>query len=210
MRPNHFIVRQIVEFNQYCKFKLKLIGKNNQLEIISIYRPPKSGNDARLCEIIDAAFDKFIVVGDFNFPGIDWLNKKVNGKGNGFMQTCEDNQLDQLVDFPTHVRCNTLDLVLSNTDNVTCVEDIGRLGKSDHSMLLIDTEFNAAVKETTQLTPNWRKANVADIKHEIASVDWQTALAALNAQDAWQFFKETVDKITSAHVPMSMFTLQHY
>ena len=96
---------KIVEFNQYCKFKLKLIGKNNQLEIISIYRPPKSGhdNDARLCEIIDAASDKCIVVGDFNFPGIDWLNKKVNGKGNGFMQTCEDNQLDQLVDFPTHV-----------------------------------------------------------------------------------------------------------
>ena len=166
---------KIVEFNQYCKFKLKLIGKNNQLEIISIYRPPKSGNDARLCEIIDAASDKCIVVGDFNFPGIDWLNKKVNGKGNGFLQTFENNQMDQLVDFPTHIRCNTLDLVLSNTDNVTCVEDIGRLGKSDHSMLLIDTEFNAAVKETTQLTPNWRKANVADIKHEIASVDWQTA-----------------------------------
>ena len=62
-------------------------------------------------------------------------------------------------------------------------------------MLLIATEFNAAVKETTQQTPNWRKANVAAIKHEIASDDWQTALAALNTQDAWQFLKETVDKM---------------
>ena len=47
--------------------------------------------------------------------------------------------LEQLVKFPTHLKGNILDLVLTNIpERVTEVEEVGRLGSSDHMAILTE------------------------------------------------------------------------
>ena len=48
-------------------------------------------------------------MGDFNLPGIDWVN---GGGGRGrdaiFVEAVDNALMQQLVDFPTHLKGNTL------------------------------------------------------------------------------------------------------
>ncbi len=54
------------------------------------------------------------------------------------LETAVEEGLQQLVDFPTHTKGNTLDLLLTNCpDKVIEVSDSGRLGRSDHCMLKV-------------------------------------------------------------------------
>ena len=48
-----------------------------------------------------------LIIGDFNLPSIDWVNKTANGKGQPLLELCEDLFLTQSIQFPTHQRGNT-------------------------------------------------------------------------------------------------------
>ena len=46
--------------------------------------------------------------------------------------------MQQLIDFPAHVRGNTLDVLFTHeSHNITSIENIGNIGNSDHSALLL-------------------------------------------------------------------------
>ena len=71
--------------------------------------------------------------------GIDWRNLNACNKYKNFVDITCDKSLEQLVNFPTHNKGNTLDLVFSNfPDRILNVENIGNLGNSDHAMISID------------------------------------------------------------------------
>jgi len=54
-------------------------------------------------------------VGDFNYPDISWTDLVGDTTcSNLFCELVFDSNLTQLVDVPTHVRGNILDLVLTN------------------------------------------------------------------------------------------------
>jgi hypothetical protein len=41
--------------------------------------------------------------------------------------------MEQLIQFPTHIKANTLDLLITNCPGkVTNITEVGRLGRSDH------------------------------------------------------------------------------
>jgi endonuclease/exonuclease/phosphatase family metal-dependent hydrolase len=90
-----------------------------------------------------AAENNTIIIGDFNLPGIDWKNEQArDAKGKLLLETAVEEGLQQLVDFPTHTKGNTLDLLLTNCpDKVIKVSDSGRLGRSDHCMLKVVLDF---------------------------------------------------------------------
>jgi len=49
----------------------------------------------------------------------------------------ENALMQQMIDFPTQVKGNTLDLVITNIpERIEEVYDAGRLGKSDHVMVV--------------------------------------------------------------------------
>ena len=127
-----------IDFNQYCKFKLKCDGDSYYFYLI--YRPPTSGeeNFENLCQLVSGAEKNAVFVGDFNLPKIDWASGVVEGRDGRFVLALQDNFMEQLVTFPTHTKGNCLDLVISNSPGlVKEVKDAGRLGKSDHVMLEI-------------------------------------------------------------------------
>ena len=70
--------------------------------------------------------DKLLLLGDFNFPQIDWLNENTPGGDDNpaskFLSVINDSYLTQLVDLNTHFKPGTkpsmIDLVITNNDDL--------------------------------------------------------------------------------------------
>ncbi|PIK61736.1 hypothetical protein BSL78_01290 [Apostichopus japonicus] len=106
-----------------------------------VYRSPNSSddNDVVLFDSIrKAAKGDVVIMGDFNFPDINWIDGSSSRKGSNFLDVVQDCFLHQHVTFPTRGD-NILDLVLSsNPSNVVDLTGLGKLGTSDHDILAFD------------------------------------------------------------------------
>ena len=64
---------------------------------------------------IDTSAVNLILLGDFNLPDINWNTQSgVSMISNHFCDFVFDNGLGQLINGPTHIHGNTLDLLLTN------------------------------------------------------------------------------------------------
>ncbi len=89
-----------------------------------------------------------IFVGDFNLPEIDWNAGTARGRANVLLEAMEESMMEELVNFPTHLKGNTLDLVITNMpERVDEVVEGGRLGRSDHMAILTRVTVVPTIKE---------------------------------------------------------------
>jgi hypothetical protein len=63
-------------------------------------------------------------------PGIDWDNTQArDSKGRELLETAMEEELQQLVNFLTHTKSNSLDLLLRNcSDDILKLSDAVRIG----------------------------------------------------------------------------------
>jgi hypothetical protein len=152
-------------FIQHSSFKVKMNTMTTTLHLV--YRPPSSNDMAGLVNIIKNVDPGSILIGDFNLPGIDWQNGTSDNKSKDFMEAAEEKFLEQLVDFPTHTTGNTLDLVLTNSSEmVESIISAGRIGKSDHEMLLIKLAGGPPPPPCSPPIPNWDRADWQGFREE--------------------------------------------
>ena len=192
-------------FNQYCMFKIKCTN-NLELNILAAYRSPNSSeeNTNKLCDLICNMKDNCIVIGDINLPGINWDVGTSDKKGAAFLTSAETRFLEQMVRFPTHIKGNILDIVLTDKpNNIIDIQDIGRLGKSDHSMLLIQTQIKPCISKTQQQIPDLNKADFPSMKTQL-DIDWQMELDGKGAEDAWDFFLDKINKAMEDNIPKKL------
>ena len=72
-----------------------------------------------------------------------------------------EEDLAQLVDFPTHVKGNILDLIITNCpDKIISITDEGRIGKSDHCIIKLEMRVNMINKTARPKRPNWSKVDI--------------------------------------------------
>ena len=109
-----------------------MLTGSEKWQVTLAYRPPSSTpeNNEKLDMLASSLNNSNpILIGNFNYPGIDWRNSTSDSKGRTFLEACIENGLYQLVDFPTHTKGNTLDLVLSNSaEKIRSVTAEGRVG----------------------------------------------------------------------------------
>jgi hypothetical protein len=168
------------DFVQYCKFDVY------DTTLYLVYRPPNSSqqNMDRLAELIGSA-GKHSMIGDFNLPGVDWEAGVARAAERRVLEAVQDKLMEQMVTFDTHTKGNTLDLVLTNIpDRVTEIRDEGRLGQSDHTMLVIEVIVNAAAPETTQQRPDWSKADWDKARGQLKDRSWREEIRRAGAADA--------------------------
>jgi hypothetical protein len=124
------------DFVQHCKFFV------NDLTCYLVYRSPNSTlENMTRPELICKAEKNSIFNGDFNLPGVDWKTGHGRGSEKIFVEAVKDKFFEQMVDFSTHTRGNILDLVLTDVpDRISEVREEGRLGNSDHSILVIEVK----------------------------------------------------------------------
>lgn len=136
-KPSEYHVKTIFSDNVWCKVGDLLIGVCYRSENYAIVG---SNNDDRLYELIKEVGDRHVLLmGDFNFPDIDWAINSVNASENSdcrrFFNCLEDLFLTQHVLQPTRGN-SVLDLILTREpDLVSKVKVIDNLDSSDHNMI---------------------------------------------------------------------------
>ena len=103
-----------------------------------VYRSPnsKKTNDDDLCSWVKLMKGSNVLIGDLNFPDIDWQTGRAGAKGRDFLEATMEVFMDQHVRFPTHASGNIIDLVLCNReDMIQAVRAKGRVGKSNHDLI---------------------------------------------------------------------------
>ena len=116
------------------------------------------------------------------------------------LEAATDKMLEQMVEFPTHLKGNKLDLVLTNIpERVTEVAEAGRLGASDHVVILTKV-ITSPMKKEPAVRLIWGKADWAAMEQSLANESWEE-LDRLDADSAWNVLKEKINKLVEKHVP---------
>ncbi len=149
---------------------------------------------------------EFVLVGDFNLPGINWdQENSSNTIEQLFVTTFSDLSLQQLVKEPTHYRGNVLDLVLS--DKPEHISDLNidsehSLCGSDHYAITFNLEINAKKKKPAKRKIfNFKKANWVNINHTFRSIDWDSFFRNCSAETAWAKFKNKFFEVCNSNIP---------
>jgi hypothetical protein len=112
-----------------------------------------------------------VLLGDFNLGQINWDNwtsaSGPKATDTQLLECLRQNLLVQHVKFPTRARNNNtphiLDLIITNSDFISDIENNSPLGKSDHSVLnfAVNVDYNCPV-----MVPKFRyeKGNYEDMK----------------------------------------------
>jgi hypothetical protein len=156
-----------------------------------------------LIQLVSDANSPSILMRDCNMPSIEWQQHAAASiKPAQFLEACEEADMGQLIMFPTQVRGNVHDLIVTNVlHRVSAIEDIGKPGSSDDSMIQFSLVGNPRGAKTTEMVPNWYKADWKAMRQSLRQTDWENELAACNTEQAWTAFKDRVRKLVDEHVP---------
>jgi Reverse transcriptase (RNA-dependent DNA polymerase)/Endonuclease-reverse transcriptase len=169
-----------------------------------IYRSPSSGNDSisGIARLIRGAEKNCLFFGDFNLPDIDWEGGVARGRSRELLEAANDRLLEQLVQFSTHVRGNTLDLILTDIpERVINVAEEGQLGASDHVLMAARIAVGAGPPPADRALPDWRRADWQGMRTELQQLDWDQVLQGKTADQAWSTLRERVEQLVARHVP---------
>ena len=145
-----------------------------------------------------------ILSGDFNLSSIDWeTNQAINSKS---VEIANNNAFIQMVTEPTRGN-NILDLLF--TTNPALVEHIEiHPGMSDHNIVITDVNLRARTVRVTKKPRKvhlFKKADMGslnkDIEQDLTRYLEDENIENKTTEDLWQFFKETITKAVTKHVP---------
>ena len=167
-----------------------------------IYRSPNSDqqNNERLCSLIKRigeAFSKVTLIGDFNFPKINWTSIENRTPPYGsmeynFIESMQEAFLTQVVDEPTRFRlgqrANILDLILtSDKDIINNLHIKDPLDNSDHCVITFCICQEHILPNSFQDKFIYDRGDYCKMA-DLLSVDWVEQLQPLNTEDAWKLF----------------------
>ena len=135
---------------------IDIVGRENELELRKL--------------ITEVNNSHFVLIGDFNYPDIDWISHTVNpgatAETHRFLDCLDDNFVTQHVIEPTRYEA-VLDLVMTrDPDLIGTVSVMKPLADSDHNMLFI---INWRLPIMSKKCANTRRRTM--IKSEVS---WQT------------------------------------
>jgi len=172
-----------------------------------VYRSPSSSEqqnrslEANIRSAADGAFHYFLLMGDLNFPEINWNLFRVNAASNhpaeSFMNCTQDLFLHQHVTEPTHYRhgqtANTLDLIFTNGEEL--VSDLlynELVGKSHHSTLTWTTTCYLQRAVTRTVKHCYNKGDFDSMRMLLSAIDWDTKLNELTLEEMWFEIKDSI------------------
>ena len=150
-------------------------------------------------------FNGIIVTGDLNMPGIDWPNFiSLDNIDQLFLDTFSNFELEQLISVPTHIKGNTLDLLLTDRSGLISDVDVSDSSlpcKSDHFCLNFNLKSKfKRLKLQKREVYNFKRANWDGLNSDLNSVDWDSQLNG-NIETAWLSFKQTLFNLMDKHIP---------
>ena len=194
-----------------------MLESAESVNIVVIYRSPSvNGQDPtrEVCDAIEhfckSRFGGTIIMGDFNYPDIDWARNETNQGPNHFtnlfLEAVHENLLQQNVHKPTRFRIgqcpSLLDLVLAADGEIEALEYLAPIGSSDHAVLTFSIKgIHPSTVNVAQVNPkNYNKGDYSKARELLQRVDW-APLTLGSVEDSWRYFKERLHDISAQVIP---------
>ena len=204
----------VSEFEETLLLSLKLRAGDCLLFGV-FYRSPSSSESnnlalntilSTLCVQESPKYSHLCVVGDFNFPGINWsavLTCQEGSMEDKFIETMENCFLHQHILSPTRCRVNTtphiLDLVLSNEEEmVSEIKHLVFLGSSDHQVISFKYSCYADWSKS-QHKFNYGKGDFVGAR---LYLDEHPIRVDGDVDSMWESFKQSVIEVCDRHIPL--------
>ena len=151
--------------------------------------------------------DKMIILGDFNFPDIDW--DTLSGHFPASNQFCDlvfKTGLSQLIDQPTHIHGNILDLLLTNLDdNISHLQiNSDQLLTSDHYSitLSLSVSVTASLKSASYFTFNYSKGDYQGLCEYLLYSDFTPCYLSHDIEYIWHTIENLLMDAMQLFIPI--------
>ena len=190
--------------------------------ICNVYRPPSTTREIfyHLLEWISQCLNnitdsyQYILLGDFNFPFIDWNAGKIEKSvlldqqrsAEEFMVWLSNMFLIQYVTLATRLN-NILDLLFTNNQFLVTNISVIDTGMSDHRMIDISISLNMGVPRNTDPIKegfeclDFRMADFDALNEKISSVPWEELFNLCSFQEFPPLFTMVLLQLCSDLVP---------
>ena len=204
------------EFGESCWCYIK-IGRDKVLVGV-MYRSPNSSqmDNRKIVECIERmrGVNSVLIMGDFNYPSIDWGRGVVragNVAARKFYEVVQQQYLCQHVLSPTRSvpgeEPSILDLVFTREENmVQNLEIVAPLGKSDHSGLLFDfipSDRLDNIGERERAKRNYFKGNYDLMRSELEGVNWVEIFESNDVENICRNIEDLIKDLSLRFVPES-------
>lgn len=151
---------------------------------------------------------KLFVVGDFNFPDINWHTMTSTAQSSSlFCDYVFENNLTQMIQCPTHIKGNILDLVLTNSDDL--ISDIAvhppsnTCLNSDHFFIEVtfSTMRNQTPPKPTAYIWDYSKADYNAMCDYLLSLNLNNLLSSRDLEYIWSQLKQAVFQSMELFIP---------
>ena len=187
---------------------VEITGPNGNLTVGVCYRPPdqKIEEDYKMMTGLKMAAKQknCVVMGDFNYPHIDWANGCSNrGRESEFLDCLNDCAMEQMVTEPTRGEV-ILDLVLSNAEDlVRDVNVIAPLGNSDHNVIEYNICINRKLPNKTNTAMfNFKRGNFSEMRGYVKKKLKGKVKKVKTLGESWRLFKTTILEAQIKYIPL--------
>jgi len=183
--------------------------KVNDYLITAVYKSPNQSKEEnlQLFEFLKNVPSKSIIVGDFNFPKIDWRTTTPTGakaEMELFLESIQESFLNQLVRNPTHRAGNILDLVLVSDESIVQneIQILTEKAISDHFPLIIELNLVNEIPDTQELIPDFKKANFHGMRQHLFEANMPMKMTGMSTEAMWNFLKSEINDSVLKFVPL--------
>lgn len=205
------VVRVFDEGDSKCEsLWVKVFDSFNEGIFIGLfYRSPSASQEETfdiLKQLKVHARGNTVILGDFNFPEINWGLRDAAGVAKEFLKVADDLFLLQLVKVPTR-GMNILDLILSTERNLVSDVDVScPISNSDHNKIAFKVNCETKCLEEESIKYNYEKANFSAIQGELNKIEWSKLFDSKSTNEIWRLFKNILMDNRDSYVPKSKST----
>jgi ribonucleases P/MRP protein subunit RPP40 len=188
---------------------IKVLDQRKREVYIGVcYRSPTANReevDALCKNIAKYAKKKTLIMGDFNYRDIDWVDMDSGLEGREFIKLVNDCFLTQHVKEATR-DANILDLVFTSEPNM--VEEVlvrNPIANCDHNVLVWNFKCSTVVEQKELKEYSYVNGNYVKIGECLDKVDWEKEFKERSVNDMWNFFLKILVNLRDTYVPERKF-----
>ena len=150
--------------------------------------------------------NNLLILGDFNYH----VNNDKDIYACKFLELLDSCGLKQNVNFPTHRRNNTLDLVISREDEpLPCNISSDASVSPDHFAVLFSLPLSAPRPHSERIiSRKWRNLDLSKFKEDLQSSDIQAVLEVTDVSEAVTTYNNVLSSLVDKHAPIYERTVQ--
>ena len=205
---NDIISCEIVTLNQlkcesvWCKLKTH----GNPDVIVGVCYKSQAAADEEIENMAKAinmvSKGTLLIMGDFNYPNIDWSKLEAHGNDIMFRDLILDNYLIQHVKEPTRDQ-NILDLIFtSHNEMVEKLQIAEHLGNSDHNIIMWKLIVAVNRISNKNCRKQYHKGKYNMMRNWIGNIEWNNVFGDLDINDKWTSFCNIITEAINLFIPV--------